>query len=201
MRLREELRKDWFAFTLCAVMALFFAVAAVASAATYASVVGAHRDVTLGESTVGATLLENDTLLLTYSVTLDNPTRYTVHIYSLSWSVYVVNGTEGADRNIVLGGSYTGPGHMLTVDGRGTETYSLRCFVIAQDRLDKLNGLIGYGLTQGEEYTLETIPYTHAFEIVAWVGEFAHDYDRELYLNDLMKLDLVDLIYREVPWL
>jgi hypothetical protein len=201
MRLREELRENWFVTVLSVAMASFFLVAAIVSAATYASVARAHRDIVLGESTVGATLLENGSLLVTYTVTLDNPTRYTLHIYSVSWSVYVVNGTEGAGRLIVLGTSYTGPGRMLTVDGRSIETYALELYVSAPDKLDALDGLVAHAHAQGVEYTLETIPFAHEFEVVAWLGEFAHDYDRELYLNDLVQLDLVDQVYREVPWL
>ncbi len=201
MRFWKEFRRDWFTLTLCIVMASFFLVAAIVSAATYASVVRAHRDVALGESTTGASVLGNGTLLLTYSVTLDNPTRYTLHIYSIGWSVYVVNATEGAGRYLVMGGSYTGPGRMLTVDGRSTETYSMELYVTDQDKLDALEGLLVFAHSQGIDYNLETIPYTHEFEVIAWLGEFAHDYDRELYLNDLIKLDLVDVVWGDVPWL
>ena len=63
---------------------------------------------------------------------------------------------------------------------------------IVSDRgvISKILGFINFSRSQGVDYTLESVPYLHEFALIATLDDYKHDYLREIYLNDLVTVEL-----------
>ncbi len=189
----EYVRRHRLGILLYVGFSLFFVSAAVYSAATYSSVVEAQTKIVLGEPVHGLEVLSNGSLRFTFSVQLVNPSGFDLHVYSTAWNVFVENGTV-ATPNIFLAneiwGSYTGTTLEIVLPAGESYEFTYDRIVSDRSRLTKLWGFINYSAGQGLDYELEAVPYVYSFEVLAWIGEFRHDYDRARYLNDLVRVDL-----------
>ena len=186
----DELKEHRLALVLFAVMSAFFFGAAVYSTVTYSSVVRAQVDIGLMNAEQTATANTNGTITLRFSVDLDNPTGYLLHVTSASWQIYIENGTLGPNHIIPLGLVYTGPTAYEDIRAKGTTNLNHELLVVDSAILARLNGFFNYSASIGKNYTVETAPYTNDFRVIAWIDDFKHDYDREQYLNDLVTIDL-----------
>lgn len=172
------------------VMSLFFLVAALTSANTYSSLVKAQRDISLGDGIAGVTSLPNGSIAFTFSISLDNPSRYTLRTQTVSFYALIDNSTEVEADWIVLASYYAGPTAYVEVDPKSSKDFSFDLIASDPDDLADLDGYLRYKESIGEEVTVESAPYTYDLEVVAWIGEFRHDYLRENYLNDLVEISL-----------
>ena len=186
----DELKEHRIALVLFAAMSTFLFGAAVYSTMTYSSVVQAQVDIGLMNADQTATANTNGTITLRFSVDLDNPTDYLLHVASASWQIYIENGTSGPYHIISLGLVYTGPTAYEDIPTKGTTTLNRELLVSDSAILARLNGFFNYSASIGKNYTVETAPYTNDFRLIAWLDDFKHDYDRDLYLNDLVAVDL-----------
>lgn len=190
MSLLESVRGRWFATLLYAFFCVFFVVASVISVSTYVSVVDAQERVRLENISQGASLLPNGTLLITFSVDIVNPSRYDVDFYGVNWEVVVPNGTSGPGWLIPVAGEYWGSGASPTLLARSEITLEYESLVWDPTTLSRLRGFVNYSNSQGGSLTLETVHYGHWFVANGWLGDFEHEYLREFYLNDLVKITL-----------
>ncbi|HIJ17055.1 MAG TPA: hypothetical protein HA364_04680 [Thermoplasmata archaeon] len=190
MALLKSAKEHWFSVTLYALFSAFFLVAGVLSASTYVSVVSTQNKVLLENASFSADELENGSVEITFSIDLVNPSRYDLKMQSIVWEAFVTNGTSGTGWYIPVGSAYTGPTSYVEVPSGDTMTFSYSSLVSDPETLAKLNGLVNYSALEGEHLTLETLPYIHEFYTVAWMGDFKHDYLREMYLNEIVKVQL-----------
>jgi len=185
----KDLRNHWFSTSMYLAFFLFFLVAGIVSALTYGTVVRVQEQVGLESASYDAQLLDNGSVEIAFSITLSNPSRYTLHLSTTTWTVRVVNITGEDRRSITLATEYIGPTIGLTVPARSDRTFDFATIVSDPSLLSELQGFINYSSSLGHHYTLSTIPYEHEFAAIAWIGEFRHDYVREGYLNDLVTID------------
>lgn len=190
MALLKSIRQHWFSVTLYVLLSVFFLVASVLSASTYVSVVSALDKIDLGEASYSASELDNGTLVISFSIDLENPSRYDIDMYTINWEVTLPNGTSGPGWLISVTSVYMGPGQASVVPSGETVTFDYVSFVSDPGTLSKLDGFVNYSNGLGEDYTLETLPYVHEFDAIGWLGDFSHDYLREFYLNDMVKVSL-----------
>lgn len=190
MTLIRPVRERWFSVALYAMFSAFFLVAGIFSASTYVNVVGAQDRVLLEHASFGAEELADGSLEIRFSIDLVNPSRYDLAMQSVAWEAFVVNGTSGPGWYIPVASDYIGPTAFVEVPSKDRKTFEYVAVVSDAGTLAKLRGFIDYSSGQGEDYTLGTLPYTHEFYVVAWIGDFKHDYLREMYLNDLVKIQL-----------
>lgn len=190
MALIESAKKRWFSVTLYAAFSAFFLVAGMLSTATYVRVVSTQENVSLEDATRTATELANGSLELTFSIDLVNPSGYDLMMQSVVWQAFITNGTAAPGWYTPLGSAYTGPTSYVEVPAGGTRTFEYDTIISDAETLAVLRGLVNHTVLSGEDVTLETLPYTHEFYLVAWIGDFKHDYLREMYLNDLVKIQL-----------
>jgi hypothetical protein len=186
----DDLRKHWFTTTLCVAFSLFFLVSGIISSMTYSSVVSVQRDDKLENPSYSANLLSNGSLRITFNITLANPSRYILHLSTVTWSVMVQNSSAGSNRLIPIDTAYAGPTAYITVPAKDERIFSYDIVVFDPETLTDLMGFVNYSAQTGHSYTLETIPYYHQFEASAWIGEFGHNYLRESYLNDIVAIVL-----------
>jgi hypothetical protein len=186
----KDLKDHWFSTSLYLIFFLFFLMAGVTSALTYGAVVRVQEQATLENASYDAQLLDNGSIEITFTITLSNPSRYTLHLYTTAWTVRVMNTTGQGGQSITLATEYIGPTVELTVPAKGNRTFDYATVVSDPNLLSELRGFINYSSSLGHDYTLSTIPYEHEFAVLAWIGEFKHDYVREAYLNDLVTLDV-----------
>jgi len=186
----DDLRKHWFTITLCVAFSLFFLVSGIVSSMTYSSVVSVQREDKLENPSYSASLLSNGSLRITFNITLANPSRYTLHLSTVIWSVMVQNSSAGSNRLIPIDTAYAGPTAYITVPAKDVRVFSYDIVVFDPATLTNLRGFANYSAQAGHSFTLETIPYYHQFEASAWIGEFGHDYLRETYLNDIVTIEL-----------
>ena len=187
----EELRKRWFVSMLSVAAAIFFTVALIVSAYTYVNVMDANASVVLMNAIEGAEMLDNGSLLVTIQIQLDNPSDLELSISTVSWTVTIWNHTDGVNI-IPVASAYNGTGDGLTVKKKSVETFTYQAIVSDLTRLANIDGFINYSMAQGQDYTLETVPYMHDFRVTGWIADFPHDYQtyRETYLNDMIRIDL-----------
>lgn len=190
MALFKSARERWFSVTLYALFSAFFLVAGVVSTSTYVNVVGAQYEVALEDASFSAEDLGDGALEVRFSIDLVNPSRYALAIQSLVWEAIVINGTSGPGWYIPVADDYIGPTAYVEVAPMDTMTFEFAVVVDDPLTLSRLQGFIDYSAGQGQEYTLETLPITHEFYVVAWVGDFKHDYLREMYLNEMVRIEL-----------
>jgi hypothetical protein len=186
----DDLRKHWFTVTLCVAFSLFFLVSGIVSSMTYSSVVRVQTEDKLESPSYSASLLSNGSLRITFNITLANPSRYSLHLSTVVWSVMVQNFSAGSNRLIPIDTAYAGPTAFITVPAKDERIFSYDIVVLDPGTLTDLRGFVNYSAQTGHSYTLETIPYYHQFEASAWIGEFGHDYLRESYLNDMIMIVL-----------
>lgn len=187
---KAGLRKHWIAVTLYLMLSLFFLGAAIDSARTYSSVVGAQDRVVLANAFHEEAVLANGTILTSFKIDLVNPTEYDFEVASVTWYVKVYNESNGPSPYIQLGRDYTGPTEGMEVPASALTTLDFQAFVSDPITLMRLQGFINYSKTQGTTYTLYNLPYTYELSFRAFMKEFKHDYFREQYLNDLVMVDL-----------
>lgn len=186
----DDLRKHWFTVILCVAFSLFFLVSGIVSSMTYSSVVSVQREDKLENPSYSASLLSNGSLRITFNITLANPSRYTLHLSTVVWSVMVQNSSAGSNRLIPIDTAYAGPTAYITVPAKDERVFSYDIVVFDPKTLTNLMGFVNYSAQTNHSYTLETIPYYHQFEASAWIGEFGRNYLRESYLNDIVTIVL-----------
>jgi len=191
MSLVRSVKRHWFSVMLYSIFAVFFLVASLISAATYVSVVDAQERIELVRPSHSASLLSNGTLFVSFSIDIVNPTRHDVSLYMMNWEVEVVNGTSGPGWLIPVTGEYKGPGTSPLVPARSEMTFDYESYVSDPVTLSKLNGYVNYTNGLGGSIDLETVPYTYTLTCLGWLGDFEHEYLREFYLNDLVRINLM----------
>jgi hypothetical protein len=169
---------------------LFFLISGIISSMTYSFVVSVQREDKLENPLFSASLLSNGSLRITFNITLSNPSRYILHLSTVTWSVMVHNSSGGSNRTIPIDTAYAGPTAYITVPAKDERVFGYDIVVSDPETLADLMGYVNYSAQTGHSYTLETIPYYHQFEASAWIGEFGHNYLRESYLNDIVTIDL-----------
>lgn len=186
----KSIRRHWLAVGLYLALSFFFLGACFISAGTYSAVVKAQHIIELTDAEHSAYVLENGSVLLTFSIVLDNPSRYPVTFSSVRWDVSIVNDTGPSVRYIILGGEYYGLSAGLSAAARSQTTYSYE-LILSGSTLSEVRGFVEYSnVHQGTSLTLETAPYVFEFEVLGWLGDFQHEYLRETYLNDLVTINL-----------
>lgn len=187
MTLLESARKRWFSVTLYSLFSVFFLAAGVMSASTYVRVVGAQDQVVLENASFGVEELGDGTLEVRFSIDLVNPSGYDLWMQAVVWEAFIINGTSGPGWYIPVASDYIGPTAYVEVPARESMTFEFSEMVSDPDTLARLTWLADNA--PGTDHTLETLPYTHEFYVVAWVGDFKHDYLREMYLNDIVRIE------------
>jgi len=190
MAIIERVKKQWVTATLYLVFSLFFVVACMVSANTYSAIAEAQRDISLQNPGFDAEIVRKGHLNVSFNVQLNNPSRYTLHVYTLSWYAKLENSSSPDEKVIPVGEDYFGPTQYLEIPAKTTLNYTLWFEVDDPATLAKLFGFINYSHALGQSYTLETLPYTHDFSIMLIIGEFEHEYVREGYLNELVTINL-----------
>ena len=190
MSILKKVKRHWVTVTMYIVLSLFFTGACIVSANTYGAIAQAQRDVVLQNPQHDAEIVQHGNLNVSFSIQLVNPSRYTLHIYTLSWYSTLVNSSSPTDRAIQVGEDYVGPTQYLEVPAKTTFNFTFWSIVSDPVILAKLVGFINYSKGLGQTYTLETLSYTHEFSIMLFIGEFEHEYIRERYLNELVTVRL-----------
>jgi hypothetical protein len=190
MAIIERAKKHWVTATLYLVFSLFFVVACMVSANTYSAIAQAQRDISLLNPGFDAEIVAKGHLNVSFHVQLYNPSRYTLHLFTLSWYATIENVSGTGSTVIPVGEDYVGPGQYLEIPAKTTLNYTLWSVVSDPARLASLFGFINYSRGLGQSYTLETLPYVHNFSILMIIGEFEHEYVREGYLNNLVTVSL-----------
>lgn len=190
MAILERVKKHWMTVGMYLAFSLFFLSACIVSVNTYGGVAEAQRNIILENPVELADNVPHGDVNVSFSIQLHNPSRFTLHVYTLSWYAKLVNASSASDSVIPVGEEYSGPTHYLEVPAKTTITYTFWNVVSDPEVLEKLNGFINYSKSLGTEYTLETLPYEHSFSVIMMIGEFQHDYVREGYLNDLVTMQL-----------
>lgn len=190
MGVMNDLRRKWFVASISIAAALFFTGALVYSSLTYVSVMDARQTITLANASESAELLLNGSLAISLTIDLDNPSRQVLHIASISWTVKVLNSTLPLEY-IPVASVYTVPTEYAEVGGSQVKNFEYEQCISDPEILSRLRGFINHSASKGIDYTLDSILYIHDFRIVAWLGDYEHDYDylRELYLNDMVKIE------------
>jgi hypothetical protein len=190
MAIVEKAKKHWVTATLYLVFSLFFVVACLVSANTYSAIAQAQQDISLKNPVYDAEIVRKGHLNVSFNVQLYNPSRYTLHVYSLSWYAKLENSSSTDERVIPVAEDYVGPSQYLEIFAKTTKNYTLWFEVSDSTTLAKLYGFVNYSQGLGQSYTLETLPFVHDFSIMLIIGEFQHEYLREVYLNSLVTVSL-----------
>ena len=191
MGVLSELRKRWFVTGMCVASAMFFAGALIFSTLTYVDVMEARQGVELRNAVEVAEELENGSLLVSLSIELYNPSDRDLVVQSLSWSVRVDSSTETSISYLPVTSAYNGTSDGIVFPGESLRSVKYEAIVSDPVILTALRGFVNYSWSQGDEYTLSTVPYLHDFRLVAWMDGFDHDYQyyKELYLNDMVRVE------------
>ena len=184
------IKKHWVFVTLYVVLSLFFLGAAVGSALTYSSVVKVQEQVVLGSTTHSEEVLQNGTLFISFSIDVVNPSRFDIQVNSVSWYVKVYNGTEPHRYAMQLAEDYIGSTEGKEIASKSTGTLYFTAYVTDPVILSALNGFINYSASGGTVYTLAALPFVHEFDMIGYLAGFEHNYLRERYLNDLVRIEL-----------
>jgi hypothetical protein len=191
MGVLSDLKKRWFVTVLIVAANLFFAGALVFSTLTYADVMEARQGVELRNAVEAAAELENGSLLVSFSIDVYNPSGKDLLVHSLSWAVRVYNSTAAVPSYLFVTSAYNSSGEGLVFPGESTTRLSYSSIVPSGTTLQRLVDFVAYSSSQGQDYTLSTMPFVHDFRMVAFTGGFDHDYQyyRELYLNDIVRVE------------
>ncbi len=183
-------RKRAVSITLYIAFSAMFIGSSALATSTYSDVVKTQGDVKLTGADMEAQVLANGSLKLTFSISVHNPSRYTLHIQSISWFVYLVNGTIGPEHLTTLSTDYIGPTLGFTVSKTSDGQFTFQGIVSDRATISNIQGFVNYSRSQGHDYTMGSVPYVHEFAFVATIDEYKHDYLREMYLNDLVTVNL-----------
>ena len=191
MGVLSDFRKHWFVTGLCIFSVLVFVVAIVLSSATYIRVIDAREIIVLADAQERAEENTNGSILVGLTIVLKNPSAFDLDINLVSWSVALNISGLGGSSLLPLANQYKSATETLWVGAGETETFEFEAIVSDPARLSEIMDYLEQWAGQGEDYTLETAPYTHDFRLTAWIGDFRHDYEYsgELYLNDMVKLE------------
>lgn len=191
MGILGEFRKRWFVTSLCTLSALIFLSALLISSVNYVRVIDAREVIVLAAAQEEAVELPNGSLLLGISIEFRNPSAFDLALSSVSWAVSLDISDLGGSPFLPLANVYKGATESLQIGSGETEVFEYEFVVSDAAQLSKISEFIDYSAGQGDDYTLETAPYSHDFRVTAWIGDFRHDYQYsgELYLNDMVKLE------------
>ena len=191
MEVLAELKKRWFVTTLCILGAALFTSALVYSAATYVRVVDARENVVLANANESAQLLSNGSLVIGFTIELQNPSHFALSFSTISWSVRLDVSATGGASYLPIASEYKGPTEFLEAAPGQTVTFEYEKVVSDPGRLSDIQDFINFSASEGDVYTMETLPYIHDFRISAFLDDFEHDYQYsgELYLNDMVRID------------
>ena len=191
MGVLSDLKKRWFVTGLCVASSLFFTGALVFSTLTYVDVMEARQGVELRNAVEAAEELDDGSLLVTLSIEVHNPSGKDLVVHSMSWSVRVDNSTEAATAYLPVTMAYNSSSEELVFPVESDSTVRYEAVVSDPARLADLRGFINHSASQGDEYTLSTLPFVHDYRLIAWTGGLDHDYQyyKELYLNDIIRIE------------
>lgn len=175
---------------LCALFSAFFIGSSVVATSSYSNVIKAQTEIRLAGADANAQVLANGSVKLTFSISVVNPSAYTLHIQSISWFVYLVNDTGATRKLTTLSTDYTGPTVGVTVSKRSSGQFDFQGFVSNRAVVAQIEGFVNYSRSLGHDYTVESVPYDHEFAFIASLGDYEHDYVQEKYLNDLVTVEL-----------
>lgn len=191
MGVLADFRRHWFVTALCVLTVLVFLVALILSSVNYIRVIDAREIIVLADAQESAEELTNGSLLIGLTIELRNPSAFDLDVNLVSWSVALDISDLGGSASLPLANQYKSATETLWVGAGETEIFEYEAFVSDPSQLSQIMEFIDYWAGQGEEYTIETAPYSHDFRLTAWIGDFRHDYQYsgELYLNDMVKLE------------
>ena len=184
------MRRRTVSITLYAVFSAIFIVSSVIATSTYSDVVRAQRDVKLTGADMSAQVLADGSLQITFSISVHNPSAYTLQIQSVSWFVFLSNGTAGPNQLTTLSSYYIGPTQGYTVSKKSDRQFTFLGTVSDHATISKIKAFVNYSTSQGHAYTIESVPYDHDFSITVTIGEYKHDYMDEIYLDNLVTISL-----------
>ncbi|GEM_PF-1325741 len=191
MGVLSELRKRWFVTGMCVASTLFFTGALLFSTLTYVDTMEARQGVELRNAVETAEELDNGSLLVSLSIEVYNPSGRDLVVQSLSWTVRVNNSTESSVSHLMVASAYNSTSDDISFPGESVRPVMYEAIVSDPVILAALREFINLSESQGDEYTLSTVPYLHDFRLVAWMDGFDHDYQyyKELYLNDMVRVE------------
>lgn len=162
------------------------------SALNYVNVIDARENIALSDADESAELLDNGTLEIGFSINVRNPSNYKLMVASVSWSVKLDVSELGEAQFLPLGNAYKGTTDVLVVSVSEVKPFDYVAYISNPATLATMQDLLDYYADQGEDYTLETLPYLHDFRVTAWLDDFRHDYQYsgELYLNEMVRITL-----------
>lgn len=186
-----EFRKHWFVTSLCILCAMIFFASLLLSSANYIRIIDAREVVVLADAQESAEELPNGSLVLGLSIEFRNPSAFSLAISSVSWAVSLDISDLGGSPYLPLANVYKGTTESLFVDPGETEVFVYETVISDAAQISKIMEFIDYSAGQGDDYTLETAPYSHDFRVTSWIGDFRHDYQYsgEFYLNDMVRLE------------
>jgi len=190
MKLLDSAKRRWFSVMLYSIFSAFFLIAGIVSTSTYVTVVAAQDQVVLDNVSFGTEELGDGTLEVRFSIDLVNPSRYNLWMQAVVWEAFIINGTSGPGWYIPIASDYIGSTEYVEVPAHDRKIFEFFEIVSDEETLAKLNWLVGNATSSGTDCTIETLQYTHEFYAVAWIGDFKHDYLREMYLNDIVRIQL-----------
>jgi hypothetical protein len=190
MSILENVKKHWVSVTAYLVFSLFFLGACLVSMNTYGAVAQAQRDIMLQNPSYDAEIAQHGNLNLSFRIQLVNPSRFTLHVNMIQWYGLLANSSNDNERVITVADVYVGPTKFVEIPAKTTQDLSYWSVISDPVMLSKLFGFVNYSKGQGQDYTIDTLPYFHEFSITVFIGEFEHEYDREGYLNSLVTVRL-----------
>ena len=201
MTILRDLRERWFASSLSIAAALFFTGALLFSAYNYVTVMDARQSAALVNPVEGLEVLDNGSLVVSLTIDFGNPSAQVIVVSSISWAVRVYNHTETGTWVIPITTEYTAPTERMEVGPNSLKSLEYTATVSDPQTLSALQGFINYSVSNGDDMSLETIPFSHDLRVLGWIDDYEHDYDYsgERYLNDLVKIDKRYYTYTEVP--
>src|SRR4030065_1693193 len=84
MAIWERVKEHWITVTMYLVFSLFFLSACLVSVNTYGAIAQAQRDISLENPVIGADIVPHADVSISFSIQLHNPSRYTLHVFTLS---------------------------------------------------------------------------------------------------------------------
>jgi hypothetical protein len=182
--------KNRFAVILISFMCVLFLALGIFSTANYTRVISSLDKIELVDVMSGEVAIDQSAVRTTFSAELANPSRYDIQVTSVNWRVVIYNYTSVPRTLIVVASDYIGPTEGLQLSAGESMPFSYDVLVSDPGVMERLRGFINYSDSLGVEYDLDSLPYEQEFTILGWLGDFRHDYLRETYLNDLVKVDI-----------
>lgn len=190
MELTAALKKHKIASLLFALMTMFFLVAGLISTAAYVNVVSAQSRIEIDQAAVDIQTLPDDTVRIQFDAHLTNPSKYDLQLSTVTWKVSVYNYSAYPVSIIVVASDYVGASQAISIAPGGEADFSYDVTVDDAETLSRLDGYINQKSLEGVDYDLGNLPYVTQLTVTGWLGDFQHDYLREDYLNDLVRVEL-----------